>query len=177
MNLFDRILYQKDKGNSSNYNLVFSDLRSLIHSEPEKFNFDNYEITWTYFRPVDFYNDIILDNDETVFFYLRNENLTFEALFCGHSSDYNKPLVDKEVSINSIYVFGLLFPGLDSYEKRPIRISSNNRLPNCPLKKMNYHFRTTLEKYNQKTKPIFELTDYYKDNKGWSKIVDKERRE
>ena len=40
MNLFDRIIYQKEKGDSSNYDKVFIDLRSMMHSVQEKFSFD-----------------------------------------------------------------------------------------------------------------------------------------
>lgn len=175
MNLFDRIIYQKDKGDSSNYDRVFSDMRLMKHSPVDKFIFENMEISWTYFRPVDFYNDIILDCDDWIFFYLRNESLTFESVFFGYSFDHSKPLTDRNVTISSIYVFGKLFPGLDEFEKRPVRITSNNPFPDTTLKKLNYHFRTTLEKYKRKTKPIFEITDYYKDKKGWQKIVERNK--
>lgn len=175
MNLFDRIIYQKDKGDSSNYDKVFSDLHSMMHSPIDKFIFDNNEISWIYFRPVDFYNDIILDNDETVFFYLRNQDLTFESIFCSYffDSDITKTLADRHVVINLIYVFGKLFPGLNDFEKRPIRIHSNNSCPDTPIKKMNYYFRTTLEKFERRAKPIFEMTDYYKDYTGRQRIVEK----
>jgi len=175
MNLFERIINQKNKGDSSNYDKVFLDMRSMKHSPVDKFSFDNYEISWTYFRPIEFYNDIILDNDNTIFFYLRNHNLTFEAVFCGYSDDQNKPIIQRVVVISSIYVFGQTFPGLDGFEIRPVRIGSNNPFPNSPIKKLNYHFRTTLEKYKRKAKPIYEMTDFYKGKQGWQKIVEKDK--
>ncbi len=177
MDLFDRIIFQKNNGDSTNYDRVFTDLHSMIHSPTDKFIYDHMEITWTYFRSVDFYKDIILENDDRIYFYLRNQSLTFEAIFDGFIRDRSWALPDSNVVMSSIYVFGNLFPGLEDMQSRPVIIRSNCPFPNINLKKLNYYFRRTLENYKLRTKAIYEwkLVNFYKDGNGWQKIVEKNR--
>jgi len=180
MDLIKKIISQKNVGDSSNYDRVFSDLRSMRHSPVETFVFDGHEISWIYFRSADFYEDIIHDEDvisgdeQPIYFYLRNQDLTFESVFCSpYFENRSKFLADRIVVISNVWVFGRFFPGLHDFARRPVRIMSNEPFPRTPIKKLNYHFRTMLETYQRRTKPIFEWVDanYRTGEKGWRKIA------
>lgn len=175
VDLVQRIVWEKEKGVKGNYERVFSDLQKLALSQVQEFTFSDQLIQWIFFDPSEHYQDIIKESDETLYLYLRNKDLSFEVVACCYSYDLNKDIDEREIVISYFWVLGQQFPGLANYESRPVVIRSNNPFPKTPLKKLNYHLRTTLEKYQRLTKPIFEITDYHKDWKGWRIISKKEK--
>jgi len=172
MNLIARVLWEREKGDVDNFNRVITDL-SLRDDYCGSFEFDNLEINWFYFQSHPLYSDIILEGENVIYFYLVTSNLNFEVIIIANLGD-DAISDDAKIAINSLYVFGKDFPGLESIEKRPIQINPDLRKRTAAFKGLNHFFKTTLINYKELKKPIFEVTDPYK-TKGWVKIVAKKK--
>ena len=172
VDLFQRIYREKDLGDSSNFDRVFSELRALKFAPVREFEFKNQRISWVAFNPNEHYKDIILESEEAIYLYLRNDDLSIEVAVKCLSYDLHKPFEERALSIGYLWVLGNEFPGLSQYKKRPVAILNNNPVPDTPLEQISHLLRLTFEKYQRMNKSIFEVDG--SAEKGWKTIVKKE---
>jgi len=179
--LIQRIFNEKSNGDESNFQRVFNDLRARRFDFIYDFEFGERKIYWTCFESKN-YNDIIKERDEYVYFYLWDESLEFEVFIPGHTQieDLGKPMTERTPFFHSLWVIGSLFPALDNYPTRPLKIKLQHirRQDYSPIHKLSFWLKKMLEQYEALRKPIFESIDYPKtenDEKSWRRIVNRKR--
>lgn len=179
--LIQRIYFEKEKGDESNFFIVQNDLRTHNFDFISEFDFEDRKIYWTCFESKR-YCEIIDEREEYIYFYLWEEGVNFEVVIPGHTykDELNKPLLERTPFFHSIWVLGLYFPGLESVSERPIKIRPQyiRRMDYGPIRKLNYWLKKMLSQYKSLSRPIFKSIDYPRSgnsNKLWVKLVDKRK--
>ena len=180
--LIQRIFHEKSKGDESNFQRVFNDLRSRKFDFIYDFEFQGRKIYWTCFESKNYY-DIIKEGDQYIYLYLWDDSQDFEIIIPGYIQfeDLVKPMTDRIPSLSSIWVIGTHFPGLDNFPTRPVKINLQliRRKDHSPIHKLSFWLKKMLEQYASLKKPIFERIDYPKSQNGekpWRKVTDKKKR-
>jgi len=173
--LIQRIYWQLEAGDSSNYQKVFADLRFGPREFQMEFDFNERKIFWTCFE-ASRYSTVLLQEHNYVYFYLADLNRDLEFVIPGHtySDEVNKPILERIPSFHCCWVLGKYFPGLKDVPERPIKIYLQYlRRDWGTINKLNYWFKKMLMQYENRNKAIFEYVDYPKNEKPYKKIVPK----
>jgi hypothetical protein len=176
--IIQRIYSQSQNGDNSKYQEVLTDLRAGKREFQMEFDFKERKVFWTCFE-ASRYADVIMLDDNYVYFYLADSQRDLEIVIPGHTyaDELKKPILERTPFCHCIWVLGQYFPGLQSISGRPIKIHLQPlRMDWGPIKSLNYWFKKMLLQYDSLNKPIFEAIDYPKEGKSWKKIVKKDNR-
>ena len=180
--LIQRIFFEKENGNDSNFKRVFTDFNIKSFDFVFDFDFEDRRIYWTCFESKK-YSDIIKEADEYLYFYLWDNTGEFEIVIPAHSEikDLSKSILKRTPSFHgTIWVIGEYFPGLEEFSVRPVKIREQfiGIGDYREIQTLSYAFRKMLSQFKKKKKAIFEWVDYpnsARGEKGWKRIADKKK--